>query len=63
MLFTKGFDFNNLDFLKLPYLLLSMADAPFITEIRQLFFENLNHLCLKTLHFMENRQAAVQKCS
>ena len=40
-----------------------MADLSFITEISQPFFENLNHLCLKTLHFMENPEVAVLKCS
>ena len=31
-----------------------MADISFITEIRHPFFENLNHLYLNTLHFIEN---------
>ena len=40
-----------------------MTDLSFITEIRQPFFENLNHLYLKTIDFMENPEAAVQRCS
>ena len=40
-----------------------MTDLPFITEIRQSFFENLNHLYLKTIDFTENPEVAVQRCS
>ena len=40
-----------------------MADLSFVTKTRQPFFENLNHLHLKTLHFMENPEASIQKCS
>ena len=65
MLSTKGSAFKIfLDFLKLSYLFVVIDDSlSFITEICQPFFENLNHLYLKTTDFMENPEAAVQRCS
>ena len=40
-----------------------MANISFTTKICHRFFKNPNNLYLKVLHFMENPEAAVQRCS